>query len=416
MPDPVRGSDPAGPARGAPEDGQASGTIVSAGRVLTPARSFTPGWLHIIGEEIVEVAAGIPPRSADVALPDLTLVPGFVDAHVHGGGGASFMDGTAEAVRTVTEAHLVHGTTSMTASLVTDTPDRLASLVRMLADHVEEGALVGTHLEGPWLSPAHRGAHDPALLSDPTPERVEALIEAGRGTVRMATLAPELPSGPSAVRRLTQAGILAAVGHTDATYAEARAALDAGAIVGTHLFNAMRGVHHREPGPVIALLEDPDAYVELIADGIHLHPAVLAHAARAKPHMVVLVTDAMAAAAAPDGTYMLGPMEVRVEDRVARLTSTGAIAGSTLTLARAVRYAVQVAGLPLEDVVRAATQTPATMLGLGRVGQLRPGHRADVVALDAGLEVRHVMRAGRWVDRSAADPSWRPDRHTSSLP
>ena len=177
----------------------------------------------------------------------------------------------------------------------------------------------------------------------------------------------------------------------------ARAALDAGAGVGTHLFNAMRGLHHREPGPGAALLEHPDAYVELIADGAHLHPAVVRLAARAKPHLTVLVTDAMAAAGAEDGDYRLGPMRVQVRGGLATLADTGAIAGSTLTMAAAVRYAASVAGLPIEDVVRAATATPAAMLGLDRVGALRPGYFADLVVLDDALNVTRVMRRGRWV-------------------
>ncbi len=382
--------------------------LISAGQVLTPARLFAPGWLRLAGDQIVEVAPGPPPREADVDLPDATVVPGLVDAHTHGGGGHSFSTGTPAAVHGAVDAHLARGTTTMMASLVTDSAERLHDIVTVLADLVDDGTIVGIHLEGPWLSPKQRGAHDPSLLSDPTPARVGALLEAGRGTIAMVTLAPELPSGLSAVRQLAEAGVLAAIGHTQATYDEAQAALDAGAIVGTHLFNAMRGVHHREPGPVVALLEDPDAYIELIADGVHVHPAVLHHAASTKPHHVVLVTDAMAAAASVDGDYRLGPMAVRVEGGVARLVDTGAIAGSTLTMAAAVRYAATVAHLPLEQVVRAATMTPATMLGLSRVGQLRPGYRADLVALDSGLEVRHVMRAGRWVDRSGVDPQWRP--------
>ena len=215
----------------------------------------------------------------------------------------------------------------------------------------------------------------------------------------MVTLAPELPGGLDAVRRLAAAGVVAAVGHTDATYDEARAALDAGATVGTHLFNAMRGLHHREPGPVAALLERPDAYVELIADGVHVHPALVGMVASAKPGHTVLVTDAMAAAGAPDGDYRLGGLDVVVRDREARLVGSGAIAGSTLTMAAAVRYAVTVAGLSLPDAIRAATTTPATASGLDRVGDLRPGFAADLVALDDDLVVQRVMRRGSWVER-----------------
>jgi N-acetylglucosamine-6-phosphate deacetylase len=372
--------------------------FVSADRVVTPARVFAPGWVHVDGELIAAVGPGRPPAPADEVMTEATLVPGFIDAHVHGGGAASFDAGTADAAEVVVRAHLAHGTTTMVASLVTEAPGRLLTQVRELGALVDDGLLAGLHLEGPWLSPIHAGAHAPALLTHPTPGQVDELVDAARGQLRMVTLAPELPGALDAVRRLVTAGVTVAIGHTDATYDEARAALDAGASVGTHLFNAMRQLHHREPGPVAALLEHPDAYVELIADGVHLHPAVLRLAAQAKPHLAVLVTDAMAAAATPgEGDYRLGPMTVHVRDGVARLAETGAIAGSTLTMAVAVKYAVEVAGLPIEDVVRAATASPAAMLGLDRVGALRPGFLADLVVLDQELDVSRVMRRGRWV-------------------
>jgi N-acetylglucosamine-6-phosphate deacetylase len=226
---------------------------------------------------------------------------------------------------------------------------------------------------------------------------VTRLLDAGGGAVRMVTLAPELAGGLEAVRLLADRGVIAALGHSDATYDVARRALDAGALVATHLFNAMRGIHHREPGPVLALVEDPRACVELIADGIHLHPQVLRWAAASAPHRFVLVTDAMGAAGAADGDYELGPAAVQVRDGVARLASNGAIAGSTLTMDRAVRYAVQTAGLPVDAVVEAATATPARLLGLDDVGALEPGRRADLVHLDGDLAVVSVMRAGAWL-------------------
>ena len=374
-----------------------TGLLLAAARVVTPARTLAPGWLQVDGDRIAAVGAGEPDRPADLDLPDATVVPGFVDTHVHGGGGASFDGGDAEAAARVVATHRAHGTTTMLASLVTDAPDGLTTSARRLAALVADGLLSGIHLEGPWLSERYAGAHDPSLLSTPSPELVDRLVEACDGQLRMVTLAPELPGGVDAVRRLTAAGVVAAIGHTDATYDQARAALDAGAAVGTHLFNAMRALHHREPGPVAALLEHPDAYVELIADGVHVHPAMVGLAAAAKPQHTVLVTDAMAAAAAADGDYRLGRLDVTVRDGVARLAS-GAIAGSTATMASAVRFAVRRAGLSLEDAVRAATASPAALHGLARVGQLRPGYDADLVVLDADLDVLRVMRRGAWVE------------------
>lgn len=377
-------------------------TVLTAARVVTPARVLAPGWLHLDGDRVVAVGEGVPPAdSGDVVdLGDATVVPGFVDMHVHGGGGASFDTGTADAAATVAAAHLAHGTTSMAASLVTDTRDAMVRSVRELALAVQDGVLAGVHLEGPWLSPNRSGAHQPGSLAEPDPASVEALLAAGDGAVRMVTLAPELTGGIDAVRCITAAGAVAAIGHTDATYDVAREALDVGASVGTHLFNAMRGLHHREPGPVGALLES-EADVELIADGVHLHPAVLRTAFAAKPGRCVLVTDAMAAAGAADGDYRLGPMAIEVRDGVARLADDGsrqgAIAGSTLTMDAAVRYAVRVARLPLLDVVHAASTAPARVLGLDSVGALEPGRRADVVVLDDGLAVVRVMRAGAWI-------------------
>jgi N-acetylglucosamine-6-phosphate deacetylase len=371
--------------------------LLSAHRVVTPARVHAPGWLDVDGDRIVDGGEGPPPRTPDLDLGESTLAPGLVDAHVHGGGGASFDQGTEAAVRTTVEAHLAHGTTTMMASLVTDTVKSLEATVARLAPAVSAGRLAGIHLEGPWLSPRHAGAHEPALLREPVPADVERLLAAGAGAVRMVTLAPELTGGLDTVRRLTAAGVVVGIGHTDASYELARESLDAGASVGTHLFNAMRGLHQREPGPPTALLEHPDAFVELIADGVHLHPAVLRLAATVKPRHFVLVTDAMAAAASDDGDYQLGPRAVTVRNGVARLAGSDLIAGSTLTLAAAVRYAVREAGLPLPDVLRAATTTPAAMLGLSDVGALQPGFLADLVVLDEDLRVTRVMKAGRWV-------------------
>ena len=365
--------------------------------MVTPARVFAPGWLRVEDGLVADIGRGDPPRPADLALPGATIVPGFVDVHVHGGGGASFDGGDPEAAATAVRVHQAHGTTTVVASLVSAELEVLVRSARELGRLADDGLLAGVHLEGPWLSPRRAGAHEPAHLTDPKPADVERLLAATGEHLRMVTLAPELPGGLDAIRRLGAAGVVAAIGHTDATYDESRAALDAGATVGTHLFNAMRGLHHREPGPVAALVEHPDAYVELVADGVHVHPAMLRMVAAAKPHLTAFVTDAMAAAAADDGDYRLGALAVEVRDGVARLAGSHAIAGSTLTMSGALRYAVRVVEMSLHDAVRAATSTPATMLGLDRVGPLRPGFHADLVVLDEDLEVLRVMRRGAWV-------------------
>ena len=270
-----------------------------------------------------------------------------------------------------------------------------------LADRVEAGDLLGIHLEGPWLAARRGGAHEPTALRDPDPEEVQALLEAGRGAVRMVTLAPELPGALEAIRRIVDAGAVAAIGHTDATYEQARAAIDAGATVATHLFNAMRPVHHREPGPVVAALEDPRVTVELIIDGVHLHPAL--HrlvTADVGVDRVALVTDAMAAAGMEDGAYRLGSLAVDVTDGVAKVAGTDTIAGSTATMARmalqAVTHSVGDRDEALLTVVRQMSLNPLRALGLPAPG-LAPGAPADLVVLADDLAVRGVMRGGAWV-------------------
>jgi N-acetylglucosamine-6-phosphate deacetylase len=229
-----------------------------------------------------------------------------VDAHIHGGGGFSFNDAdpAAAAVR-IADVHRSHGTTTLMASLVTAPLAQLEKAVATLAALVEEGVLAGIHLEGPWLSPDHRGAHAEELLLAPEPAAVDRLMLAGRGAVRMVTIAPELEGGLAAIRQVTGYGAVAAIGHTGAGYDLAREAIAAGATAGTHVFNAMRPLHHREPGPALALLEDPAVFAEVIADGVHLHPSLVRFIA-ASPARAVFVTDAMAAACAQEGRYQLG--------------------------------------------------------------------------------------------------------------
>jgi len=378
--------------------------ILGAGTVVAEDVPVGPGWVEVDGERITAVGTGAPPRPADTDLADAVLVPGFVDMHVHGGAGAAFPDGDAEAALRAVRFHRAHGTTTMVASLVAAGPDDLLKTVDALAELVVDGELAGVHLEGPWLAAGRCGAHDPRQLRDPDPAELERLLHAGGGAVRMVTLAPERDGGLDAVRRIAGAGAVAALGHTDASYALTREAIDAGARVGTHLFNAMAPVHHREPGPAVALLEDERVVVELVTDGLHVHPALWEHVVRsAGAERVAAVTDAMAAAGMPDGEYHLGAMRVAVAGGVARLAPgrdgrAGAIAGSTATTDLLFAHVVRHAALPRPDALRRAvamtSTTPARILGLADVGAIAPGRRADLVVLDAELRVREVYRAG----------------------
>jgi N-acetylglucosamine-6-phosphate deacetylase len=269
-----------------------------------------------------------------------------------------------------------------------------------LADDVRAGVLAGIHLEGPWLSTKRCGAHQPSLMRDPDPAEVDRVLDAGAGAIRMVTLAPEREGALTAIERIVDRGVVAAVGHTEATYQQTRAAVAAGATVGTHLFNAMRPINTREPGPVIALLEDACVTVELIADGVHVDPALYRHVAHsAGPDRVSLITDAMAATGMADGVYHLGPVRVDVVDAVARVAGTDTIAGSTATMDRVFRFAVAHCGLPRDEAlmlaVRQSSINPARALGLPCSG-LVPGAAADLVALDSDLAVTGVLHRGTW--------------------
>jgi N-acetylglucosamine-6-phosphate deacetylase len=373
-------------------------TLLAADTVVTPT-AVGPGWVELAGSRIADAGTGAPPRRADVDLGEAVLVPGFVDMHVHGGAGAAFPDGDPEQALQAVRFHRAHGSTTMMASLVAASPPQLLRAVEALADLVTDGELAGVHLEGPWLATARCGAHDPGQLRDPDPTELDRLLRAGGGAVRMVTLAPERAGGLNAVRRIADSGVVAALGHTDASYALTCSAVAAGARVGTHLFNAMAPVHHREPGPAVALLEDARVTVELVTDGLHVHPALWEHVLRSTDgQRVAAVTDAMAAAGMPDGEYHLGTLRVAVTDRVARVADTGTIAGSTATTEALFANIVRHAALPREEALaRAVTmtaETPARALGLTEVGAIEPGRRADLVVLDPDLRVRDVYRAG----------------------
>jgi N-acetylglucosamine-6-phosphate deacetylase len=370
--------------------------VLTGARVVLPTGTVTDGRVIVDGTRI---AGAAPENAENIDLSGHWLVPGFVDLHNHGGGGASFTAGTVEDVLKGIHTHRLHGTTTLVASTVTDDMDLLTQRAGLLSELAEQGDIAGIHFEGPFISPCRKGAHSEKLLRDPDPAEVRKLIDAARGKAKMVTLATELPGGLDSVRLVAEHGVIAAIGHTDATYEQTVAAIDAGATVATHLFNAMPQIGHRAPGPITALLEDERITVELINDGTHLHPAALQLAFRhAGATRVALITDAMDAAGFGDGLYLLGPLEVEVTEGVARLVEGGSIAGSTLTLDRAFQRAVTVDGLPVEDVVTAISANPAKLLGMyDRVGSLEPGKDADLVLLDHQFALKGVMRRGEWV-------------------
>ena len=371
-------------------------TILAGANVVMPTGTVENGRLVVEGTRIT---SNTPENAHVIDVSTHWLVPGFVDIHNHGGGGASFTSGTVDDVLKGIHTHRLHGTTTLVASMVTGDMDFLAQRAGLLSELAEQGEIAGIHFEGPFISPCRKGAHSEALLRNPDPAAVRRLVDAARGRAKMVTLATELPGGLDSVRLLVEHGVIAAIGHTDATYEQTLAAIDAGATVATHLFNAMPVLGHRDPGPVAALLEDERVTVELINDGTHLHPATLELAFhRAGADRVAFITDAMDAAGFGDGRYWLGPLEVEVADGVARLVEGGSIAGSTLTLDRAFQRAVTVDRLPVEAVVAALSANPARLLGMDdRIGSLEPGKDADLVLLDADFALKGVMRRGEWV-------------------
>lgn len=382
------------------------GIVIHSARLVgpgCPAGAAETGWVRFEGDTVASsgkgalapdaIAHGDEVIDASAITPGATLTPGFVDIHCHGGGGHAFDDG-GDAILAARAAHRAHGTTRAVISLVTADIDDLArratSVAELTRSHPD---VLGSHLEGPFLDPGHHGAHDPALLRPPTSRDIDALLDAGAGTVRQITIAPELTGGLGAVARIVAGGAAAAIGHTDADAETTREAIDRGATILTHAFNAMPGVHHRSPGPMPVAASDERVTLELIADGVHVEPEVMRMLFLAAPGRVALVTDAMAATSMPDGAYTLGTLGVDVARGVARVRETGAIAGSTLTQDEALRRAVAF-GAPLNEAVAALTAIPAHAIGRPDLGSLAPGSAADAVLLDGALRVRAVWSSG----------------------
>jgi N-acetylglucosamine-6-phosphate deacetylase len=371
-------------------------TVLSGARVVTPDGVLDPGWVEVAGGRIAAVGAGAPPPDAPVEQVSGWLVPGFIDLHVHGGGGHDFT-ASAEAMAAGVAYHRSRGTTRTLVSLMAGQVDHMCTQLEWAAGLMGRDGVVGTHLEGPFLAAARCGAQKKENLQPPDPLVLAKLLDAGQGTVRTITVAPEIPGALPLIESITAAGVVAAVGHTDATYEQAADGFAAGATLATHLFNAMGSMSQRAPGPAIAAL-DAGGYVELINDGVHVHAALVRLAATLAPSRLCLITDAISATGVGDGHYTLGEQAVVVAGGEARLPGTDRLAGSTLTMDDALRRAVLEVGLPIEAAVAAASTNPARLLGLSDVcGAIAQGLDADLVLLTDELAVQRVMAVGTWL-------------------
>lgn len=382
-----------------------SGFVLTAARLATPTQLFSDGAYVVVDEGTVsEVGGGAPPtrRHPVVDLGNTLISPGFIDVHVHGGGGYEVNCATRaeveSSVRRVARFHARHGTTALLATTVSDSPEALRTAVEGVAEvaRTPNSAVLGSNLEGPWIARSRAGAQFPDAIRPPSLDELADLVSRGQGTLRVVTVAPELEGGLELVRAARAAGLVVAIGHTDADYETATLAFDAGARHATHLFNAMAPIHHRRPGPVAAALADSRVSLEIVADGVHIHPALISLVAMIAPERLVLMTDAIGATGSAPGRYRLGPLEVVVnEDRAVLADHEGSLAGSVLTMDRAVALAVTVAGVPLLTALQGATLHPASVLGERTKGFLGPGADADIVVLDDDFGVVCTLVGGQ---------------------
>jgi N-acetylglucosamine-6-phosphate deacetylase len=382
-------------------------TIIHAARALTPLQEITDAAVVFEDGRItaVESRAGIvaPAGAREISARDATIVPGFVDVHVHGAGGHDVMSSTDEALTTIASTVARHGTTSLVATTVTAPPDETRRSLEGISRYILSPAnrtanataeIIGIHMEGPFISPTRRGVHPAGAIANPSVTLLDRYLDAAAGTVKILTLAPEIPGALELVERGYAKGLVVALGHTDATYEQARTAIFRGARHAVHVFNAMRPFSHRETGVLGAVLTDPNVTAEVIADGVHVDdPAIRLLLAAKGTDLVLLVSDGTAATGMRDGSYRLGTFDVTVSDGVCR-NREGKLAGSTLTLDRAVQHMVRL-GVPLIEAIRMATFNPARRVGMEvRKGVLAPGADADLILLTPELKVANVFARG----------------------
>ena len=383
-----------------------STVLIHAGRALTPTTEINDAGI-LIREDVIEAIGpragmSLPAGAQEVLATDKTAVPGFIDVHIHGAGGHDVMEGSAAALRSITRKVSQYGTTSLVATTVTASTDETLRAVEGIAAYIAQqhktdeprAEILGIHFEGPFISKERRGVHPREWIQSPSAETLSRFLKAAAGNARMITIAPEVFGAAPCMDAAREAGLVVSMGHTNATYEQARAAMARGARSATHVFNAMRPFSHRDPGVVGAVLTSPDINAELIADGVHVEEGAMKLLLLAKDAAhVTLVSDGLSATGMPDGKYMLGGFEVTVSGGVCR-NAEGVLAGSTLTLDRALRNIVALGSL-LSDAVRMLTLNPASLLGIEfKKGSLRVGADADILLLDEGLHVTNVWARG----------------------
>ncbi|MEW6724021.1 MAG: N-acetylglucosamine-6-phosphate deacetylase [Bacillota bacterium] len=374
--------------------------LIVGGRIVTETAVLDPGWLLVRSGTIAAMGAGRPPGIAGTTLDarDLTVVPGFIDLHTHGRAGLDVMEPSADALNHLGLAMAATGVVAYLATLwaapITTLSTLLARYSLHLSDPPTGARCLGLHLEGPYLNPARRGAQPLPALAQANPAALLQLGAEYRGLIRLVTLAPELPMGQEIVTELTKQGIIVSLGHSEASYEQAQAAVEAGLSHCTHTYNALPALHHRAPGALGALLTDDRVSCEIIADLHHVHPAAIRLLVQAKGlDRVVAITDSIPAAGLPDGEYCMARQVITVANSTARLT-TGELAGSLISMNQALRNLVEVVGLSLPEAIRLTSANPARRLGMAGRGLIAAGYRADLAFLDQAYRVRQTLLDG----------------------
>ncbi|WKE65888.1 N-acetylglucosamine-6-phosphate deacetylase [Gallaecimonas kandeliae] len=376
---------------------------IKASRLVAEDRDYVDHWLWLDEGRIQAISPQAPQGAPLLEAPGCTLIPGLIDLHIHGREGADVMDATPAALATISGSLARHGVTGFLATTVTSSWAQTLAAMANVACCMDSGlpgaALLGAYSEGLFFTADHKGAHNEDYFLPLEPARLDALMAAAGGQLKVLALAPELDGALAAIPYLKEKGVRVMLGHTNADYQRTKEALAAGACGGVHVFNGMRGLHHREPGCTGAVLLEP-CPVEVIADGVHLHPAILDLVYRLKGAAGIhLISDCINAGGLADGRYRLGQLDVNVSQGIAR-TDGGSLAGSTLTLEKAVQSMHQLAGVAFRDAVHMASLSPARFLGLdGQTGSITVGKVADLALLNNNAETMLCLGKGRVLHR-----------------